>query len=173
MQTLKSILSLLTCFFMGSVLCEGQSASNPIPASVCSVRTQYKTYASSYIAIDAKVLADGMHGSVLLDDRCPNLGLALGKSLPDADDGVAAFEKALWSSNSTGTLESTISGHFVGRLRRDKKTKKIHFDLLSVKDLHDSSAKGWTPQESAPPPSVDLPGSPLHEAGHAASPKEQ
>jgi len=125
---------------VGSISCEGQSASNPKRASVCAVRTHYRTYASLYVAIDAKVFSDGMHGALLVDETCPSLGLALGVSLPNASSDVAVFDKMLWSSSSTGTVKSTISGSFVGRLRRDRKTKKIHFDLLSVMNLHDSAS---------------------------------
>lgn len=138
MQALRFILSLLICFAMWSTSCEGQSAPNPKRASVCAVRMHYKAYASIYVAIDAKVLADGMHGALLVDDSCPSLGITLGVSLPGAGADVAAFDKALWSSSSTGTVKSTVSGRFVGRLRRDRKTKRIHFDILSVKNLRDS-----------------------------------
>ena len=138
MQALRLILSLLISFAIWSTFCEGQSASNPQRASVCAVRMHYRTYASIYVAIDAKVLADGMHGALLVDDSCPSLGIALGVSLPGAGADVAAFDKALWSSSSTGTVKSTLSGSFVGRLRRDRKTKNIHLDLLSVKNLRDS-----------------------------------
>ena len=104
-----------------------------------SAWAHYGVYASSYVAIDAKVFADGMHGAWLVDDSCPGLGLALGVSLPDAGADVPAFDKTLWSSSSTGSVKATISGSFVGRLRRDRKTKNIHYDLLSVKNLRDSS----------------------------------
>lgn len=139
MQALRSMCSLLICLAVGLISCAGQSASSPTQVTVCSVRTHYRVYASSYVAIDAKVLADGMHGAWLVDDNCPGLNLAIGVSLPDAGADVAAFDKALWSSSSTGTVKPTISASFVGRLRRDRRTKKIHYDLLSVKNLRDSA----------------------------------
>lgn len=139
MQTVRSTISLIMCLALELISCAGQTTSNPRHATVCSVRAQYEKYAASYLAIDAKVLADGMHGAWLVDDNCPGVNLALGVSLPEADSDVADFDKMLWSSSSTGTVKSTISGTFIGRLRRDRRSKKIHYDLLAVKNLRDSS----------------------------------
>jgi hypothetical protein len=71
---------------------------------------------------DATVFADGMHGAILLDDRCPDLGLTLGVTLPNADHSVTEFDKNLWSVGSAGTSGAKFTGTFVGRLMRDPTT---------------------------------------------------
>jgi hypothetical protein len=114
---------------------ESQPAKHVREANVCLARTHYKQFRATDISIDATVLADGMHGAVLLDDRCPDLGLKLGVALPNADGSVGDFRKKLWSVGSPGTLGAKVTGTFIGRLRRDPMTRDIHYDLISVENL--------------------------------------
>jgi hypothetical protein len=145
MQTLKNCCIVLSFLFLALMPASGQQGSRIKHSSVCLARTHYKEFASSYVAIDAAVFADGMHGVILLDDKCPNLGLILGVALPGADHSVADFDKILWSSGSPGPAGAKITGSFVGRLRRDPKTRRIHYDLLSVENLRVANASDAQP----------------------------
>lgn len=104
-------------------------------ASVCAVLANPKLYLSSYVAIDAGVIADGMHGIVLTDKRCPDQGLPLDFPQSKADKSVSDFEKATTGSDSPGTAGRLVSGKFVGKVRRDPARKRILYSLLSVQNL--------------------------------------
>jgi hypothetical protein len=149
MQTLKNCCTVLSFLLLALMTASGQQGKRIKHSSVCQVRTHYEKFASSYISIDATVFADGMHGVILSDDKCPNLGLLLGMALPGADHSVADFDKVLWGSGSPCTVGAKITGSFVGKLRRDPKTRRIHYDLLSVENVRVTNAPNAQP--GAPP----------------------
>ena len=146
MQTLKYLISGLLLALPTSGAADTRQVEHAKHSTVCLARTHYKEFSHTYISIDATVFADGMHGAVLLDDKCPDLGLTLGVTLPHADSSVGDFDKVLWSAGSPGTSGTRVSGTFVGRLRRDPTTRRIHFDLLSVNNLR------VTPSPETPKP---------------------
>ena len=135
MQTIERLVLGLLMSLPASGAADAQQVNHVKHSSVCLARTHYKDFAKTEISIDATVFADGMHGALLLDDKCPGLGLTLGVSLPNADSSVGDFDKALWSAGSPGTTGPKVTGTFIGRLRRDPTTRRIHYDLLSVKNL--------------------------------------
>jgi hypothetical protein len=135
MQTLKRLIVGLLMALPVSGAADAQQIKHAKHSSVCLARTHYKDFAKTNLSIDATVFADGMHGALLLDDKCPDLGLTLGVSLPNADSSVSDFDKALWSAGSPGTAGAKVTGTFIGRLRRDPRSRRIHYDLLSVENL--------------------------------------
>lgn len=104
-------------------------------ASVCAVLANPKLYLSSYVAVDAGVFADGMHGIILTDKRCPDQGLPLDFPQTKADKSVSDFEKATTGGGSPGTAGRLVFGKFVGKVRRDPARRRILYSLLSVQDL--------------------------------------
>jgi hypothetical protein len=101
-------------------------------ATVCAVLSNPNAYLQTYVGIDADVVTDGMHGTILTDKNCPNRGLLLDYPRHNADHSVADFETAI--TNRT-TMGKSVSGTFIGKVTWDKADKRINYSLLSVKNL--------------------------------------
>jgi len=126
----RSAVVLIVSFGIGGGASAGKAHYKTV--TVCAVLSNPKAYLRSYVAIDADVLADGRHGTILTDKTCPNEGLPLDYPQPKADHSVADFEDAI---SSGGTMNKSVSGRFIGRVRRDTTEKRIYYSLLSVQNL--------------------------------------
>jgi hypothetical protein len=104
-------------------------------ADVCSVLARPRHFRSSHIKIDAQVFSDGMHGTILIDGKCPKGGLPLDYPLPNAGKSVDDLDHVIRSAGAPGTTGRRVTGSFIGRLRVDRATGRISFALLSVSDL--------------------------------------
>jgi hypothetical protein len=103
--------------------------------SVCQALKVSGTDRVSNVELEANVESDGMHGAILTDTKCPGRGLLLGVFPDDPDPSVTELEKTLWSDGSPGTTGRKVSGRFFGRLRRDRKTKKVSIVVRRVENL--------------------------------------
>ncbi len=132
MRRLRAAL-IIAVFSFSATIVPGQERFTK--TSVCRVLKLGMVNRIREVEIDADVVSDGMHASILTDAKCPGRGLYLGVVSQDADPSVASFTKALWSDGAPGTTGRHVSGKFFGRLQLDHNTKKVSISLARVKDL--------------------------------------
>jgi hypothetical protein len=142
--------------------------------TICRVLSRVGTNRALNVEIQADVEADHMHGALLIDKRCPGVGLWLDVLPKDADASVTGFDHVLWSDGPPGFGGRMLSGRFYGRLRiggplpMNPKRKKISIALVRVEDLSDTRSP--TP---SPTPEVSAPDAQLHGPGYVDPQKQQ
>jgi hypothetical protein len=102
--------------------------------NVCHVRAANITKQAVSVEITGSVLPDMEHGTILIDPKCPGIGIYVETSR-HPDPSVAAFYKALRNNASLGIPGMRVHGSFFGRLRRDRKTKTTTIVLFRVEDI--------------------------------------
>lgn len=133
--------------------------------NVCQIMGHPKNNVPRQIVVDADLYNIMPHGIYLGDQRCSKRLLQIDFYVENADVSVVELRNFISNSMKQGPL--IASGRFMGVLMRDNSSKRLYLMVKSVKDLH---AKGWTPEGSDNPPSLDVPDTLLHESGHVANP---
>ena len=132
MKMLKTCILLLVCLCS----CRNLFAQKHYTrVSVCHVLKLGMSNRILNVQIDGYVLPNLEHGSILADSQCPDKGLYLEASPGDADSSVSAFYEALPRNAGLGIAGKKLSGKFSGRLRLNRKSKKISIVLMRVDDL--------------------------------------
>jgi hypothetical protein len=151
MQTMKRITQIGLIFLLTIAWVGSSAQTGPVhfkETSVCTVLKHRLKFSGLFVTIRAGVLADGMHGIILIDGDCPDQGLPLDFPQPNADQSVSDFEKLISSSGTPGTAGRRVTGTFWGRLKRDASNGKIYYSLLSVHDVQSSSSAAMPSQEA-------------------------
>jgi hypothetical protein len=133
-QTLLLALSAFVCI-PTAFPASGVKARQRLTTTVCVVLKHEVGYRSRSVEIRSEIEADGKHGAMLTDPRCPTRGIGLGVSPPDADESVTALEEMLRGQGGPGTSGRRVTGNFFGRLVRDGKTKHLRIEINKVTDL--------------------------------------
>jgi hypothetical protein len=105
----------------------------PISASVCSICSNPEHYSSKLVTVSGYLEGDGMHGTAIVDRRCPAYGLAISASEPYKGEEEV---KGALRKGHPGTLDKTISGIFIGQfLWKPNEMIKRVLILKEVRDI--------------------------------------
>lgn len=138
-------------------------------SAICSIAQIPEKFDNKIVTVKARVLSDGVHGSVIYDDSCGEFGIHL-SILPDSK-GVGEFVAALnWCHRSTRgkLLFGTFTGvfHFKPGSPPGHSISVQRIDELVLKSTKTASATFPTPCPDAPPVNTLV-----HEGDHADPPK--
>ena len=88
--------------------------------------------------MQGRVLSDGIEHTVLVDDACPDRGIAFWIPNSSIENGdVAELFDAIYRRGYAGTRGKVIRGRFAGTYSWDKKrTPQYLLKLARVEDLH-------------------------------------
>lgn len=126
------ILVICFCPCFGGFASTGQT---PRVVSVCQILQNPSWYTRRDVAIHARVLSDGEHSTLLIDDHCPKTGIPIGTSDGEEDESVAQLGRYILKVGKPGTQGKLITGQFVGRMRVPKDRRRLTFDLKLVRHL--------------------------------------
>jgi len=121
--------------------------------TVCTIASQPEKFESQSVTVRARVLSDGMHGTILYDESCEDFGLHL--FVNDDAKGREGLETALtWCHSST--RGKFIEGTFTGMVHFEPATPPQHritvqrIEDLTVRSTHTTSASFPTPCPDPP-----------------------
>jgi hypothetical protein len=107
----------------------------PQIVSVCQVLNHPSRYTYQDISLDARVLSDGQHSTLLIDEQCPKTGIPIGATEGNEDPSVTKLGQYILNVGKPGTQGKLITGRFIGRLRLPKDRRHMNFDLKSIRNL--------------------------------------
>jgi hypothetical protein len=163
-----NVLQVIAVVFASTMCVEAYSQSVNAQTSVCQIMEHPEKKVPRQVEVDADLYNVMPHGIYLGDQHCSKRLLQIDFHVENADASVVELHKFISSSMKHGPL--IAGGRFSGMLMRDSSSRRLYLMVKSVKNLQ---AKGWTPEASDIPPSVDVPDTLLHESGHADPPKPQ
>jgi hypothetical protein len=110
--------------------------SKPKAATVCKVLDRPARYRSEWLIINATVLSDGMHATLLKDGSCPKWGLPIAiDPSGNEDESIAKLRQYIMNTGKPGSSGKTITGAFYGRLLYHGSLKSIAFEIHSIQNL--------------------------------------
>jgi len=163
-----NLLQVIAVVFASTMCVEAHSQSVNAQTSVCQIMEHPEKKVPRQVEVDADLYNVMPHGTYLGDQHCSKRLLQIDFRVENADASVVELRKFISSSMKHGPL--IASGRFSGMLMRDSLSRRLYLMVKSVKNLQ---AKGWTPEASDIPPSVDVPDTLPHESGHVDPPKPQ
>jgi hypothetical protein len=101
-----------------SYACVHQRDVAAVDASICAVAATPQQYANRTIRTHASILSDGIEHIVLVDERCPGVGVTPLFSATDVVSGGAALSAAIYAGRP-GTTDKRITATFVGVVHRN------------------------------------------------------
>ena len=174
--TIGSVKFRRPCLCLFLVLCltlvRGALSQESVPptSAICSIAQNPEKFDNKVVTVKARVLSDGVHGSVIYDDSCGEFGIHL-SMLPDSK-GVDEFVAALnWCHRSTrGKL---VSGTFTGVFHFKPGSPPGH--SISVQRIDDLVLKSTKTASASFPACPEAPpvDTLVHESGHVDPPKPQ
>jgi hypothetical protein len=115
-RTLLLVLLCAGCATPGALLSNSKSSSTAAQfVGLCDVVAIPDYYHQRTIGLKARVNSDGREYTMLVDDRCEGVGIALiVRAAARGDAGVKRFYEVLYRSGEPGTVEKEVSASFIG-----------------------------------------------------------
>lgn len=104
--------------FVLSYACVHQRDVVVVNTSICLIAATPQQYANKTIKTRASILSDGIEHIVLVDERCPGVGVVPLFSATDVATGGAALSAAIYSGRP-GTTDKRITATFLGVVHRN------------------------------------------------------
>jgi len=76
---------------------------DPGVVSVCQALNHPSRYTYRDISLDARVLSDGQHRTLLIDDHCPKTGIPIGVTEGNEDPSVTKLGQYILNVDTPGT----------------------------------------------------------------------
>jgi hypothetical protein len=113
-----------------------QAPLNAIRTTVCAVVASPRTYSGKVISITGRVESDGTHGSMVVDDRCIELGIGL--TAHNRYRGEETLASAL-GRRYPGTIDKTINAIVIGTFKWNPKEDPPRVLVLELQEVRDVS----------------------------------
>jgi hypothetical protein len=101
-------------------ICCGETSNVPIDVELCVIAANPAPFNGQLVQVRASVLADGHHGAVLFDARCPERGLGLDYAGARGTASVQRLDDAIFRTGRPGSADKDITALFVGTVRWDR-----------------------------------------------------
>ena len=94
------------------------TSASEVVATICQIKQSPRIFMGKDVIISGKVLADGMHSTLILSGNCEKNGLLVRPSTGSASSSAHVLKDAVMLIGMPGTVDKEIQATLAGRVQR-------------------------------------------------------